>query len=143
MTPAQRRKALAGRVLELSGAAKLGKGEKSIRENERNKALKRVREGLIDKQKERARQELEEAKNLGNYHPTLKKLFEDSDVPSSRKRERGLKMGVGTFRGGYLTLSREEINMVEGGGRGGVRGRGTSHGSRGSGGRTRGRRQGR
>ncbi|KAF7355220.1 hypothetical protein MSAN_01437800 [Mycena sanguinolenta] len=51
MTPAHRRKALAGRVLELSGQAKLGKGERSVREGERNKASKRVREGMLDKQK--------------------------------------------------------------------------------------------
>jgi hypothetical protein len=60
LTPAHRRKALAGRVLELSGAAKLGKGEKSVRDKERNKASKRVREGIIEKQKERDKQDLEE-----------------------------------------------------------------------------------
>lgn len=60
LTPAHRRKALAGRVLELSGGAKLGKGEKSVREKERNKAAKRVREGIVEKQKEKGKQELEE-----------------------------------------------------------------------------------
>ena len=60
LTPSQRRKALAGRVLELTGEAKLGKGEKSIREAEKNKASKRVREGIASKQKERSKQELEE-----------------------------------------------------------------------------------
>jgi hypothetical protein len=60
MTPAHRRKALAGRVLELTGQAKLGKGEKSVREGERNKAAKRVRDGMLDKQKERQTQQLEE-----------------------------------------------------------------------------------
>ncbi len=60
MTPAHRKKALAGRVLELTGQAKLGKGEKSVREGERNKAAKRVREGMLEKQKERQKQQLEE-----------------------------------------------------------------------------------
>ncbi|KAG6890958.1 hypothetical protein C0995_000915 [Termitomyces sp. Mi166 len=60
MTPAQRRKALAGRVLEVSGAAKFGKGEKSVRDMERNKAYKRVRDGLKDKQKQREKQRLDE-----------------------------------------------------------------------------------
>ncbi|KAG5644062.1 hypothetical protein DXG03_009152 [Asterophora parasitica] len=140
MTPAKRRKALAGRVLELSGAAKIGRGEKSVREKERNNASKRVREGLLDKQKQRAKAELEEAKELGNYHPTLKKVFDSDEGPSTRKRERGLKMGVGKFQGGLLKLSRDEIMMAEGGGRG--RGRGGSRGSRGGGrglGRGRGR----
>lgn len=60
MTPAHRRKALAGRVIELAGGAKLGKGEKAVREAEKNKAAKRVREGLAQKQKEREKQQLEE-----------------------------------------------------------------------------------
>jgi hypothetical protein len=71
MTPAQRRKALAGRVLELSGVAKLGKGERSVREKERNKASKRVREGLVEKQKERAKQELEEVGSETLYTLTM------------------------------------------------------------------------
>jgi hypothetical protein len=60
LTPAQRKKALAGRVLEVSGRAKLGKGEKAVHEGERNRAAKRVREGLLDKKKEREKKELEE-----------------------------------------------------------------------------------
>lgn len=61
MTPAQRRKALAGRVLEAAGRAKLGKGETIVRAKERNKAAKHVRDGLLAKQKERSRKQLEEA----------------------------------------------------------------------------------
>lgn len=68
LTPAHRRKALAGRILELSGGAKLGKGEKSVREKERNKALKRVREGIVEKQKERGRQELEEVRSFTSHY---------------------------------------------------------------------------
>lgn len=60
LTPAQRRKALAGRVLELTGEAKLGKGERLVRDEEKRKAAKRVREGLANKQKERNMQELED-----------------------------------------------------------------------------------
>jgi len=132
LTPSQRRKALAGRVLELTGEAKLGKGEKLVREAERNKASKRVRQGITNKQKERSKQELEEvtfkfssgghetdrlqAKNLGNYHPTLKKVFEaSSSTPTPRKREKGLKMGVGKFSNGLLRLSRDDISKVTGG----------------------------
>lgn len=64
LTPAQRRKALAGRVLELTGEAKLGKGERIVRDAEKRKAAKRVREGLAHKQKERNVQELEEVRTL-------------------------------------------------------------------------------
>jgi len=139
LTPAQRRKALSGRVLELTGDAKLGRGERSVRTAEHNKASKKVREGLIQKQKERRAAQLEETKNLGNYHPTLKRLFDaDSEAPKPKKRVRGLQMGIGSFKGGTLRLSREEINSVQGSrgstfsrGRGSGRGRGRGRGGRG------------
>lgn len=115
LTHAQRDKALSGRVLELAGKSKLGKGEVAIRAAERNRASKRVREGLIRKKGEREKQQLEEAKNLGNYHPTLRKLFDASSGSSDRQRRvRGLRMGVGKFSGGTLMLSKEEINSVTG-----------------------------
>lgn len=60
LTSAQRKKALAGRVLEVAGTAKLGKGEKAVIEAERRKAGKSVREGLASKQKEREKHRLEE-----------------------------------------------------------------------------------
>ncbi|KAG2146743.1 hypothetical protein DEU56DRAFT_786186 [Suillus clintonianus] len=134
LTHAQREKALSGRVLELAGKTKLGKGEVAIRAAERNKASKRVREGLSRKKNEREKQELEEAKNLGNYHPTLKKLFDASSSGSSdrQRRVRGIGMGVGKFSGGTLKLSREEINSVTGRGVHGTarRGHKTSRGRR-------------
>ncbi|KAF8627163.1 hypothetical protein AX15_004483 [Amanita polypyramis BW_CC] len=116
LTPAQRRKALAGRVLELTGTAKLGKGEKAVIEVERRRAAKNVREGLTRKRNERERQRLEEAKNLGNYHPAIKKTFESSfKSKAPRRSDRGLRMGVGRFSGGVLRLSKEDINMAENG----------------------------
>jgi hypothetical protein len=60
LPPAKKRKALEGRILELTGDAKLGKGERKVRDVERNKAAKLVREGIALKQKERQKQELEE-----------------------------------------------------------------------------------
>jgi hypothetical protein len=60
LTTAQRKKALAGRVLEVSGEARIGKGEKAVREKERNKAARRVRLGILEKQQERDRQQLEQ-----------------------------------------------------------------------------------
>ncbi|KAK7033648.1 hypothetical protein VNI00_012648 [Paramarasmius palmivorus] len=115
LTHAQRQKALSGRVLELAGSAKLGLGEKSVRRHEHNKASKRVREGLMTKEKERQKARVEEAKNLGNYHPRLKRLFEDPlQENKSKKRQRGLQMGIGKFSGGTLKLSKDEINLVQG-----------------------------
>ncbi|KAH6914990.1 hypothetical protein BKA70DRAFT_561643 [Coprinopsis sp. MPI-PUGE-AT-0042] len=144
MAPAQRRKAMEGRILELTGAmtgeVKLGKGETKVRREEHNKMGKRVREGIVDKRRERQTVELENAKNLGNYHPTLKKLFgeeEPSSSSSSARRNpanRGLGMGVGKFRNGVLSLSKADIEKVQGPS---YRGRG----GRGGGGRGRGRKQ--
>ena len=52
---------------------------------------------------------------MGNYHPALKRLYEDgAESKQKQKRERGLKMGVGTFSGGVLKLSRQEIATASG-----------------------------
>ncbi|KAI0069090.1 hypothetical protein BV25DRAFT_1925886 [Artomyces pyxidatus] len=153
LTPAQRKKALAGRVLELAGSAKLGKGEKAVRAKERDKAAKRVRDGMLEKQTERRHKQVQEAKDMGNYHPAIKKLFEgESEQASNRKREKGLRIGIGKFDGGILKLTRREINSVNevsmmrgrgrgrgrGGSRGAGRGSGGGRGGRGSGSRGRG-----
>lgn len=66
LTSAQRKKALAGRVLEVSGTAKLGKGESAVRTTERNQAAKRVRDGLLAKKKEREAKELEEVNDFAS-----------------------------------------------------------------------------
>lgn len=72
LTSAQRKKALAGRVLEATGKVKLGKGEGAVRAAERNKAAKRVREGMVTKQKERNEKQLEEVSLLEcTPHPVL------------------------------------------------------------------------
>ncbi|CDO74077.1 hypothetical protein BN946_scf185043.g127 [Trametes cinnabarina] len=117
MKPAQRKKALEGRILEAAGKAKLGKGEALVRHAERNRAAKKVRDGLLEKQQERHAKKLEEAKQLGNYHPTLKALYDAEAAelakPKSRKREKGLKMGVGSFKDGILRLIEVEVEAGE------------------------------
>ncbi|KAJ3824565.1 hypothetical protein F5880DRAFT_1745493 [Lentinula raphanica] len=128
LTPAQRRKALSGRIVELAGDAKLGRGERLVRTAEHNKASKRVREGLVQKQKEGKAAQLEETKNLGNYHPALKRLLDpDLETAKPKKRVRGLQMGVGSFKDGTLRLSRREIDSVQGH-KGGTSGRGSGRG---------------
>ena len=62
LTPAQRRKALEGRVLELADRAKLGQGEKDVRDAEKKRAALRIREGMKAKQKERDSKKLEEVR---------------------------------------------------------------------------------
>ena len=61
LTPAQRKKALAGRIMEAAGKAKLGKGEAAVRQKEHDRAAKHVRDGLAEKKKERRQKELEDA----------------------------------------------------------------------------------
>jgi hypothetical protein len=56
----QRKKAMEGRIMELSGGSKLGLGEKMVRAQERDKASKRVRDGLLDKQKQRREKQVQE-----------------------------------------------------------------------------------
>jgi len=58
---------------------------------------------------------LEQAKNLGNYHQSIKHLFDASSggKQDKRKRERGLKLGVGRFSGGVLKLSKDEIATTQ------------------------------
>ena len=52
---------------------------------------------------------------MGNYHPATKKSFRDpSEKNTRRSRERGLRMGVGSFGGGMLKLSKREIEIVQG-----------------------------
>ncbi|KZO93260.1 hypothetical protein CALVIDRAFT_486216 [Calocera viscosa TUFC12733] len=115
LKPSQKRKAMAGRVLEAAGKVKLGVGEIDVRKDERNKAAKRIREGILKKEKERARKDLEEAKQLGNYHPTIKRLFAATPQSSGpRKRARGIGSGVGRFVGGTLKLSKDDIASVQG-----------------------------
>jgi hypothetical protein len=60
LTSAQRKKAMEGRILELAGNSKLGRGEKMLRAQERDKASKRVREGLLEKQKQRREKMIQE-----------------------------------------------------------------------------------
>lgn len=54
------------------------------------------------------------AKDLGNYHPKLKRIFEDETDSRPSRRDRGLKMGVGKFKDGILKLGRSEIQSVAG-----------------------------
>ena len=63
LTGAQKKKALAGRILELTGDAKLGQGEKIVRRKEHGRAAKRVREGLDDKRVERQEKQLAEVRS--------------------------------------------------------------------------------
>lgn len=115
MSGAKRKKSIEGRVLELATAAKLGKGETTVRKQEHNKAPRHIREGIVDKRRERNQAKLEEAKDAGNYHPMIKRLLVDPEQPKKRvKRDRGIGMGVGKFRGGVLNLGKQDLLKAQG-----------------------------
>lgn len=64
MPGAKRKKSIEGRVFELATAAKMGKGETTVRKQEHNKAPRRIREGIIDKRRERNQAKLEEVSSI-------------------------------------------------------------------------------
>ncbi|KAG8762913.1 hypothetical protein FRC11_007145 [Ceratobasidium sp. 423] len=112
---AKRSRTVAGRLLELADDAKLGRGAEALKTKENSRHAKRVRLGLLDKAKQREAKALEEAKTLGNYHPSIKKNFDTlGSGGAKRRRERGLALGIGKFRNGALTLSKNDIRSVEG-----------------------------
>ncbi|CAE6522002.1 unnamed protein product [Rhizoctonia solani] len=112
---AKRSRTMAGRLLELADDAKLGRGAEALKTKENSRHAKRVRLGLLDKAKQREAKALEEAKALGNYHPSIKNNFDNlSSGGAKRRRERGLALGIGKFRNGALTLSKNDIRSVEG-----------------------------
>ncbi|KAF8605165.1 hypothetical protein BDV93DRAFT_491401 [Ceratobasidium sp. AG-I] len=121
---AKRNRTMAGRLVELADGAKVGQGATSLKAKEQSKHAKRVRLGLKAKAQQREAQALDEAKALGNYHPSIKRNFASSSSgPAKQRRERGLALGIGKFRSGALTLSKDDLRSVQGppSGRGGKR----------------------
>lgn len=129
-TPAQRKRNLIGRVEEVAGQVKVGKGEVLTRTSEQNRFSKPIRDGIREKRAKISAARLAEvifqflishccsytsqSKELGNYHPILWKNFEDDlgEVKRYKKRERGLGLGVGRFDKGTLHLSRRDIEII-------------------------------
>lgn len=70
---------------------------------------------MIGKKRERDVEALEEAKNNGTYHKSIKHTF--AAAGGKRKdrarSERGLKTSMGRFKNGMLTLSEKEIKSVQ------------------------------
>lgn len=53
---------------------------------------------------------------MGNYHPAFKKMFQDPlEKNAKRNRERRLRMGIGSYGGGVLRLSKQDVESVQGG----------------------------
>ncbi|KAG8990238.1 hypothetical protein FRB93_003283 [Tulasnella sp. JGI-2019a] len=134
LSPAERRRALQGRVLELSGNAKLGDGVKVLRHDYKVHQPKGQRDLLTAKEKKIDTTRRIEAAENGLYHSDFKKSLFLQKKTKRRGIDRGIGTGIGRYKDGQLTLSRSDIESVIGlspqgqGGRGGggLRGRGHS-----------------
>ncbi|KAF9570140.1 hypothetical protein EC968_002158 [Mortierella alpina] len=71
--------------------------------------------GMMSKQRERDMKELEEAKNNGTYHKSIKHTFAAAGGKKKEKSrsDRGLKSSMGRFKNGMLTLTEKEIKSVQ------------------------------
>ncbi|KAG8701775.1 hypothetical protein FRC08_003896 [Ceratobasidium sp. 394] len=93
----------------------VGQGAVSLVAKEQARHAQRVRIGLREKAKEREAKALEEAKALGNYHPSIKRNFATfGSKAAKQRRQRGLALGIGKFRNGALSLSKDELRSVQG-----------------------------
>ncbi|KAG0000723.1 hypothetical protein BGZ80_008232 [Entomortierella chlamydospora] len=71
--------------------------------------------GMMAKKRERDLKELEEAKNNGMYHKSIKHTFAAAGGKKKERprSERGLKTSMGRFKNGMLTLTEKEIKSVQ------------------------------
>ncbi|CAB4484089.1 hypothetical protein RhiirA5_506044 [Rhizophagus irregularis] len=71
---------------------------------------------IQSKRQERERKELEEAKNLGLYHKSIKHKWASSSSSLSKSqkvRDKGIGMGIGKIKNGMLVLSSKDIKHVQ------------------------------
>ncbi|RIA96507.1 hypothetical protein C1645_754916 [Glomus cerebriforme] len=70
---------------------------------------------IQSKRKEREQKNLEEAKNLGLYHQSIKHKWaaSSSSSKSQQTRDKGIGMGIGKVKNGMLILSSKEIKHVQ------------------------------
>ncbi|PWN47180.1 hypothetical protein IE53DRAFT_371670 [Violaceomyces palustris] len=136
------------RIMELSStenqrkgqALGRGWGDDELKRKELSKMPASIRQGIRRAAGERREKEKQTAKELGIWHPSLKKVGNEGNAlergfrKNDRERVRGIGLGVGKFSGGQLKLSGEEIERINGprgGGGGSKRG---GRGGRGGGG---------
>ncbi|KAJ3245074.1 hypothetical protein HK104_007989, partial [Borealophlyctis nickersoniae] len=110
LTGADRRKYLEKKVVELGGMP------------EKRKAPLPMRIGMAKKEQERAAKRVQEAKDMGLYHSSLKTQILGStgraalDDKVSKKRQartnRGIDGGFGTFKNGTLFVGQKDIAAV-------------------------------
>ncbi|GBB91289.1 hypothetical protein RclHR1_18490002 [Rhizophagus clarus] len=81
---------------------------------------------IQSKRRERERKELEEVKNLGLYHKSIKHKWvsSSSSSKSQKVRDKGIGMGIGKMKNGMLILSSKDIKHVQNSKNGGLKKRG-------------------
>ncbi|KAG0248502.1 hypothetical protein BG011_010212 [Mortierella polycephala] len=86
-----------------------------IQKKEKIKVPLQIGFGMMAKQRERDIKELEEAKNNGTYHKSIKHTFAAAGGKKKEKSrsDRGLKTSMGRFKNGVLTLTGKEIKSVQ------------------------------
>lgn len=117
------------RIMELSAtetqrkgqAIGRGWGENELKRQQLSKAPAAIRQGMRKAAGERRDKEREKAKELGTWHPSFKQAYANQATATemgmkkeTRKRQRGLGMGIGKFQGGMLKLSSQEISKING-----------------------------
>ncbi|KAG0055352.1 hypothetical protein BGZ83_008872 [Gryganskiella cystojenkinii] len=86
-----------------------------IQKKEKLKVPFQMSMGMMAKQRERDIKELEEAKNNGTYHKSIKHTFAAAGGKKKEKSrsDRGLKTSMGRFKNGTLVLTEKEIKSVQ------------------------------
>jgi hypothetical protein len=117
------------RIMELSAteaqrkgqAVGRGWGENELKRQQLAKAPAAIRQGMRKAAGERRDKEREKAKELGTWHPSLKQAYANQATATemglkkeTRKRQRGIGVGIGKFQGGMLKLSAQDISKVNG-----------------------------
>ncbi|GJJ72544.1 hypothetical protein EMPS_04902 [Entomortierella parvispora] len=86
-----------------------------IQKKEKLKVPFQMSMGMMAKQRERDVKELEEAKNNGTYHKSIKHTFAAAGGKKKERSrsDRGLKTSMGRFKNGTLILTEKEIKSVQ------------------------------
>ena len=116
---------LQGRLTELSGDSRLGKGEKSVRKSlVSSLGASRVGTGLRKVGAEKYKREVATARERGETEQMTAALSgslyadeygkkKNANGKGRKETDRGLKMGVGSFGGGTLKLSASDMEGVK------------------------------
>ena len=117
------------RILELSAsetkrngtAIGRGWGQAELKRRELSKMPAAHRAGIRRAAGERRDKEREKAKELGTWHQSTKQQYasqstalERGTKKETRKRQRGIGVGIGKFQGGQLKLSARDVEKING-----------------------------